>query len=219
MGVADRTQVVGHNQRGYMAFFAELAQERQDFEPQRRIQVARRLVRKNQLRVPYERPRDRHALELAARQPLHVARPVLHQVKPVQQRFDVLTHLPQLLAGQQLRKVSQDVETLLDRLHLMEHRTSNVQRLSGGQLQRVAIARALVGNPELILADEPTGNLDAALGLEILALLRELCEERHVTTLVMTHDLRAVSYSHRVVRLRNGVVERNLANPYPVDRG
>jgi len=127
--------------------------------------------------------------------------------------------LPLLLAGQQLRKVSQDVETLLDRLHLMEHRTSNVQRLSGGQLQRVAIARALVGNPELILADEPTGNLDAALGLEILALLRELCEERHVTTLVMTHDLRAVSYSHRVVRLRNGVVERNLANPYPVDRG
>ena len=126
--------------------------------------------------------------------------------------------LPLLLGGQQLAAVREHVHALLDRLHVAEHRTSTVQRLSGGQLQRVAIARALVGEPELILADEPTGNLDAALGLEILALLRELCEERGVTTLVMTHDLRAVSYSHRVVRLRNGTIERDLANPHAVDR-
>ncbi len=126
--------------------------------------------------------------------------------------------LPLLLGGQQLAEVREHVHALLDRLHVAEHRTSTVQRLSGGQLQRVAIARALVGEPELILADEPTGNLDAALGLEILALLRELCEERGVTTLVMTHDLRAVSYSHRVVRLRNGTIERDLANPHSVSR-
>jgi ABC-type lipoprotein export system ATPase subunit len=126
--------------------------------------------------------------------------------------------LPLLLAGQQLAAVRPQVAALLERLGVAEHRRGRVQELSGGQLQRVALARALVGEPELVLADEPTGNLDAALGLEILALLRELCEERRVTTLLMTHDLRAVSYAHRVIRLRNGRIERDLPNPYPVER-
>jgi putative ABC transport system ATP-binding protein len=126
--------------------------------------------------------------------------------------------LPLLLAGQRLSAVRKQVKALLERLHVADLRTSSVGRLSGGELQRVAIARALIGEPELVLADEPTGNLDAELGLEILGLLRELCEERRVTTLVMTHDLRAVSYSHRKIRLRNGLVERDQANPYPVER-
>src|SRR5262245_41706574 len=126
--------------------------------------------------------------------------------------------LPLLLAGHQLHAVRPRVVALLERLHVAEYRASPVQKLSGGQLQRVAIARALIAEPDLILADEPTGNLDEALGLEILALLRELCEERNVTTVVMTHDLRAASFAHRMVRLRNGAIEQDLANPYPVER-
>jgi len=126
--------------------------------------------------------------------------------------------LPLLLAGLQLRAVRPRVAALLERLHIAEYNTGRVQRLSGGQLQRVAIARALVAEPDLILADEPTGNLDEALGLDILGLLRELCEEHNTTMLVMTHDLRAASYAHRVVRLRNGRIEHDVANPHPVAR-
>lgn len=126
--------------------------------------------------------------------------------------------LPLLLAGHQLGAVRPRVIKLLERLRVAECRTSRVQRLSGGQLQRVAIARALIAEPELILADEPTGNLDEALGLEILGLLRELCDERNVTTLVMTHDLRAASYAHRVLRLRNGSIEYDVENAHRVER-
>ena len=126
--------------------------------------------------------------------------------------------LPLLLAGKRLSTVRADVVELLRRLHIDEHRTSSIHVLSGGQLQRVAIARALIGEPELILADEPTGNLDAALGLEMFGLLRELCEERSVTTLVMTHDLRAVSYADRMVCLRNGGIDRDVKNPHTLER-
>ena len=126
--------------------------------------------------------------------------------------------LPLLLAGNQLQALRPRIASLLERLDVSAFRRSRVQELSGGQLQRVAIARALIAEPELIIADEPTGNLDETLGLEILALLRELCEERNTTTIVMTHDLRAASYAHRVLRLRNGSIEYNLANPRSAER-
>lgn len=80
-------------------------------------------------------------------------------------------------------------------------------QLSGGQQQRVAIARAVLGEPEIILADEATGNLDAASGAEIMQLFKRLNEEKGVTILQVTHSAECASYSNRIVRLRNRVIE------------
>lgn len=81
--------------------------------------------------------------------------------------------------------------------------------LSGGEMQRVAIARALIAEPAIVLADEPTGNLDSASGDEVLGRLRDLCDRRAATIILMTHDANAVSYADRVVRLRDGRVDRD----------
>jgi putative ABC transport system ATP-binding protein len=78
--------------------------------------------------------------------------------------------------------------------------------LSGGEMQRVAIARALVNGPSILLADEPTGNLDSKAGLEVLDLLARLNVERGVTILLATHSQEAAAYAHRVIRLRDGTV-------------
>ena len=80
-------------------------------------------------------------------------------------------------------------------------------QLSGGQQQRVAIARAVLGEPEIILADEATGNRDAASGAEIMQLFRRLNEEKGVTILQVTHSAECASYSSRIVKLRNRVIE------------
>ena len=85
----------------------------------------------------------------------------------------------------------------------MDHRPSE---LSGGEQQRVAIARALMNEPEVVLADEPTGNLDTGTESEIILLLKELHEERQLTVLVATHDETVAKAAHRVVRLRDGRV-------------
>jgi putative ABC transport system ATP-binding protein len=80
--------------------------------------------------------------------------------------------------------------------------------LSGGQQQRVAVARALANDPTLILADEPTGNLDLATGREIIDLLKKLNEERGVTVISNTHDHKMVSVSDRIIRIQDGQIER-----------
>ena len=77
-------------------------------------------------------------------------------------------------------------------------------QLSGGQQQRVAIARAIVGRPEILLADEPTGNLDSQMGEEILAILKGLNEEEDTTVVMVTHDQRMAEQTHRIVRIFDG---------------
>jgi ABC-type lipoprotein export system ATPase subunit len=80
-------------------------------------------------------------------------------------------------------------------------------QLSGGQMQRVAIARALIHSPSLILADEPTGNLDTTTGNVILELLRRLTREQDTATILATHSLEAAALADRVVRMRDGKIE------------
>ena len=99
----------------------------------------------------------------------------------------------------------QMVEAVLERMKISHRRKHFPQQLSGGQQQRVAICRALVANPKLILADEPTGNLDSKNGLEVMKLLTEL--NREGTTIVMvTHSDRDSSFAHRIINLFDGEI-------------
>jgi len=106
------------------------------------------------------------------------------------------------LKGRQRKEM---VEKVLERMKINHRKKHFPQQLSGGQQQRVAIARAVVANPKLILADEPTGNLDSKNGLEVMKLLTEL--NREGTTIAMvTHSLRDSEYAHRVINLFDGKV-------------
>jgi putative ABC transport system ATP-binding protein len=115
--------------------------------------------------------------------------------------------LPLMFSGVPRRERLATARALLGRVGLDQRLTHRPGQLSGGEQQRVAIARALVGRPALLLADEPTGNLDSTTGAEIMALLKELNEERDLTVLVVTHDPEVAAFADRVVKLRDGRVE------------
>ena len=98
------------------------------------------------------------------------------------------------------------VRTMLERVGLTHRANARPAHLSGGEMQRAAIARALIHRPELILADEPTGNLDSANGANILQLLRELTDETSTALILVTHSPEAAAICHREIQLRDGVV-------------
>jgi putative ABC transport system ATP-binding protein len=110
--------------------------------------------------------------------------------------------LPALLGGGRPDEVARRAEDLLKRMGLTQRLDHFPEELSGGEMQRVAIARALITDPPIVLADEPTGNLDTATGVEILKLLQEIGRER--TVVIVTHDERAAGYGTRLIRLRDG---------------
>jgi putative ABC transport system ATP-binding protein len=112
--------------------------------------------------------------------------------------------LPLMFLGLPERERLARARSLLSQVGLADRLEHRPTQLSGGEQQRVAIARALVGHPAIILADEPTGNLDTVTGAEIMDLLRRLNREQGVTLLVVTHDPEAASFADRVVQLRDG---------------
>ncbi len=120
------------------------------------------------------------------------------------------TALPLLIDGKRLEDYAARVDELLDLVGLSERRDHKPDQLSGGEQQRVAIARALVTEPAIVLADEPTGNLDSQSGKEVLSLLRRACDGKGQTIVMVTHDPYAASYADRVVFLRDGQMVREL---------
>ncbi|HTP07146.1 MAG TPA: ABC transporter ATP-binding protein [Anaerolineae bacterium] len=118
--------------------------------------------------------------------------------------------LPLLIDGRAVKKYQAQLDELLQLVGLSDRRSHKPDQLSGGQQQRVAIARALVTDPDIVLADEPTGNLDSKSGKAILELLRHSCDELHHTIVMVTHDAFAASYADRVVFLKDGRLIRQL---------
>lgn len=118
--------------------------------------------------------------------------------------------VPLTLAGVNKEELKQRVEAVAKKLDVMQLLDKYPAECSGGQCQRCAIARALVTNPKLIVADEPTGNLDSKNSHELLNLLKTLNDEEHVTIIMVSHDAMIASYSKRLLFIRDGVIDEDI---------
>ena len=135
--------------------------------------------------------------------------------------------LPLWLAGQRRGKALGPAYAGLDRVGLSDRASHYPDQLSGGEMQRVAIARALVINPEAVLCDEPTGNLDSATSKDILKLLRSLPEPGKRSVVMVTHDADAAGFGDRIVHIRDGKIEseetvshsKDYVIRLPIERG
>jgi putative ABC transport system ATP-binding protein len=116
--------------------------------------------------------------------------------------------IPMIFKGVKSKARRTHVMELLDRVGLAQRASHKPNELSGGEMQRVAIARALANNPSLILADEPTGNLDTKSGDEILAVFESLWKQGH-TLVVITHNPNISSRAQRIIKLKDGMIENN----------
>jgi len=123
--------------------------------------------------------------------------------------------LPLVYSGMSRRLRHERAAEVLSMVNLSDRMDHKPNELSGGQRQRVAIARALVNNPAIILADEPTGNLDTATSVEIMNIFQEIHSNGN-TVILVTHEPDIAEYAHRVIRLRDGVVESDQRNSIPV---
>lgn len=123
--------------------------------------------------------------------------------------------LPVLLDGQNVRKHRKRLDEILEIVGLTERRKYTPRRLSGGQQQRVAIARSLMNNPDIILADEPIGNLDSKTGTEIMLLLQKINREEGKTIIQVTHSRESANYGTDLIMVKDGEInhiEENLEN-------
>lgn len=122
--------------------------------------------------------------------------------------------LPLIYAGESTSKRKQRAEDVLTSVGLQDRMDHKPNELSGGQRQRVAIARALITNPAIILADEPTGNLDSKTGVEIMKLFHDLHSKGN-TIILVTHEEDIARHAHRIVRLKDGLIESDEKNSQP----
>lgn len=118
--------------------------------------------------------------------------------------------LPLTIDGKNYRDHREQINTFLKHVGLEDRRRHKPDQLSGGEQQRVAIARALVTQPAIVLADEPTGNLDSKNSTAIMELLRRSCDDFEQTIIVVTHDPRAAAYADRTVFLRDGSIAKEI---------
>ena len=114
--------------------------------------------------------------------------------------------LPILLDGRKVKNYKEELKTILDLIELSNKRKSTPRELSGGQQQRVAIARALLFQPEIILADEPIGNLDSKNGIKIMELFRNINKEYGKTIIQVTHSEASAQYGDLIINLKDGVI-------------
>ncbi|MXN92483.1 ATP-binding cassette domain-containing protein [Flavobacterium sp. Sd200] len=122
--------------------------------------------------------------------------------------------LPMVYAGYKKQERNNRATKVLTQVGLQDRMDHKPNQLSGGQRQRVAVARALVNHPSIILADEPTGNLDSKTSVEIMGLFNEIHANGN-TVILVTHEEDIAEYAHRVIRLRDGVIETDNINPKP----
>ena len=142
-----------------------------------------------------------------------------HEIGFVFQSFNLLPRynalenvaLPMVYAGVPARERMERAAAALESVALSERMDHKPNELSGGQKQRVALARALINNPSIILADEPTGNLDTHTSIEIMRLFEEI-HSRGNTVIVVTHEEDIAAYARRIIRLRDGRVESDMEN-------
>ncbi len=126
-----------------------------------------------------------------------------------------LTALENVELASQISKNPMDAYDVLDKVGLSHRKNNFPSQLSGGEQQRVAIARAIAKNPKLLLCDEPTGALDYLTGKAILKLLRDMCEQYHMTVIIITHNSALAPMADRVIHLRNGKVHKMECNETP----
>jgi len=118
--------------------------------------------------------------------------------------------LPLLLDGKKPKDYQAQLNKILDIIDMAARKRHTPRELSGGQQQRVAIARALIFNPDIILADEPIGNLDSKSGIEIMKLFETINNEFKTTIVQVTHSKEAASYGSRIINLKDGEIERDV---------
>ena len=123
--------------------------------------------------------------------------------------------LPLIYSGITKSKRKELAKAVLESVKLDDRIKHKPNELSGGQRQRVAIARALVTNPAIILADEPTGNLDSKTGVEIMLLFSELWKKNN-TIIVVTHSEEIAQYAHRIIKIKDGLIESDAINHSPI---
>ena len=117
-----------------------------------------------------------------------------------------------LIAGGKTNFDKDRLEMLLTRLEIADRRSHRPDALSGGEQQRVAVARALMSPTDILLADEPTGNLDSANSMTLCQILKELCKDQGRTLLVVTHENEVAAFADRVITLKDGAIEQSVNN-------